>query len=322
MERGDIIAFLGNDWTRTVEVMRASLSSDIPMLDALNESLFGNGGKCIRPLISLLMARACGRLNDDSVRLAAASELLHNATLFHDDVADESATRRGRATLFALMGPSPAVLVGDFWLARSVELIISTKCKDEAVRLFALTLSHLAEGEMLQLEKAAKADTTEEDYLRIVYSKTASLFETICRTGALSSGADKAMIEAAGRFGKAAGIAFQIRDDIFDYSPELDTGKPSGADLREGKITLPLLGAIRGSAEEKRIRALVADIPGNPEACAEVQAFVLEHGGIEYAASRLQDFIAEALEALEAFPPSEEREMLAALARSNAYRTV
>ena len=320
MNREDIIKLLGDDWDRLDGQIRSALGSDIPLLNSVNESIISNSGKQLRPMLTLLVARACGRSADDSIRFAAAAELLHNATLLHDDVADQSSIRRGKPTLASLLGPSPAVLVGDFWLSKAVSLVLASTRRTEATTLFAGTLSDLAEGEMLQLQKAENADTTEADYLRIVFCKTASLFRTACLSGALSADAPRELYEAAGRYGAATGIAFQIRDDIFDYLDEPAIGKPVGLDLRERKITLPLLGALQNAPEEARIRAMVRDIPEHPEHCAAIRSFVTERGGIGYASRRLADYVSEALAALELFPPSPYKDVLAELARYNAIR--
>lgn len=322
MRREDVISLLGADWTAYESLVREALRSDIELLDRVNASLLANSGKQLRPMMSLLMARVCGKTNGDSLHYAAASELLHNATLMHDDVADESSIRRGQPTLSALIGPSSALLVGDFWLSKAVEQILGSAHESLAIRLYSHTLSNLARGEMLQLQKAESADTTEEDYFDIVHCKTASLFESTCLAAALSVDAPQALYDAAGRYGRATGIAFQIRDDIFDYWDEAAIGKPVGLDLKERKITLPLLGALRNAPDPERLRAMVREIPEHPENCAVLHRFVLENGGVEYAAGRLNDFINEALAALELLPPSQERDVLAELARFNAVRKI
>ena len=320
MNREDVISLLGSSWDEFGRLVGDSLHSDIELLEQVNASLLGNAGKQLRPMLLLLVAGALGELNSESVHYAAAVEMLHNATLLHDDVADRSSTRRGQPTLCALMGPSAAVLVGDFWLSKAMDHVVNTRHKDGAIKLFSNTLCLLAEGEMLQLQKAGGADTTEEDYLRIIYCKTASLFETACRVAALSVDAPAGLCEAAGRYGKALGLAFQIRDDILDYTEGSEIGKPVGIDLREHKITLPLLGALRGCSDPGALRGMVRDISAHPEYCERLQGYVIEHGGIEYASSRLEDYIAEALDALDAFAPSPYRDKLCAIARYNAIR--
>ena len=321
MRREDVITLLGEDWTAFTDQMREHLRSDIPLLENTNEKLLFNSGKQLRPMISLLVSRSCGKVNFESIRFAAATEMLHNATLFHDDVADSSSLRRGKPTLSAMVGPTAAVLIGDFWLSRAVRMIVSMPHQSPVIDLYSKTLSDLAEGEMLQMQKASDADTTEEDYLRIIYYKTASLFETACRVAAISVDAAPELQDAAGRYAAALGIAFQIRDDIFDYG-QGEIGKPVGIDLKEQKITLPLIGAMNSASPERQeqIRQMVRQIPEHPEYCDELQQFARSHGGIEYATRRLDDYIEEAVSALALFPESKEKEVLAELARYNAVR--
>ena len=319
----DRLSILGEDWKAVEGLIASSLASDISLLDSLNASLLENSGKKLRPMLSLLMAKACGTVNGDSIRFAAASELLHNATLLHDDVADQSATRRGKPTVFSLLGGTASVLVGDFWLVRAMETILSAeKERDEAIRLFSKTLNNLAEGEMLQLEKADRADTTEADYLRIIYNKTATLFEAACVTAAVSVGADEAMKQAAGDYAVNLGLAFQIKDDILDYNGS-DIGKPVGVDIREHKITMPLLGAFAnaGAEKEAEIRARVAAMEADDaDSAAEIIAFARDNGGIEYAESRLEEFRKLAVDALAVLPESEAKECLIELAAYAAGR--
>ncbi len=321
MRREDVITLLGEDWTAFTDQMREHLRSDIPLLENTNEKLLFNSGKQLRPMISLLVSRSCGKVNFESIRFAAATEMLHNATLFHDDVADSSSLRRGKPTLSAMVGPTAAVLIGDFWLSRAVRMIVSMPHQSPVIDLYSKTLSDLAEGEMLQMQKASDADTTEEDYLRIIYYKTASLFETACRVAAISVDASPELQDAAGRYAAALGIAFQIRDDIFDYG-QGEIGKPVGIDLKERKITLPLIGAMNSASPERQeqIRQMVRQIPEHPEYCDELQQFARSHGGIEYATRRLDDYIEEAVSALALFPESPEKEGLGELARYNAVR--
>ncbi|MCH5173824.1 MAG: polyprenyl synthetase family protein [Bacteroidales bacterium] len=322
MTREEIIRFLGADWTAFSRHFADAVSSDIAMLDFINASVVSHSGKQLRPMLSLLISRAFGEVNDDGLDYAAASEVLHNATLIHDDVADNSPLRRGRPTVFAEMGAQAAVLVGDYWLSRAIGLIMGTKHQNEVVKLFAATLEHLAEGEMLQLEKTGTSDTTEEDYLRIIYCKTASLFESTCRSAAISVDAPPEAVDAAGKYGAAVGMAFQIRDDIFDYEGGDGIGKPRGMDIREGKITLPLLGAMRNSGECERLRDMVRGIPEHPGNCEILRDKVREGNGVAYAASCLNAYVDDALGALELFPESPEKHILADLARYNAIREI
>lgn len=321
-----IKTLLGSDWTRTIGLIQSALKSDIDLLDRTNASILSNGGKQMRPLISLLVARACSGkspLPEDSIRFAAASELLHNATLLHDDVADSSSVRRGVPTVMSLLGGPASVLIGDFWLVRAMERILASREHGhEVIRIFAKTLSDLAEGEMLQLQKASSGDTTEDDYYRIIYSKTASLFEASGISAAISVGAPEAIVEAVREYCVDLGIAFQIKDDLLDYSGGDVLGKPVGVDLKEGKITLPLLGALSavGKEEESRIRRMVMDIDSHPENNQAVRDFVFSHGGQEYASSRLEEYVHKAIAALDILPDSEEKDYLSEIAGFTARR--
>lgn len=318
MKLNEIREFLGEDLKTVENRIAAALKSDIGLLDRTNAAILSNSGKLIRPIVSLLIARACsgGRPAEASYMYAAASELLHNATLLHDDVADNSGQRRGRPTVMSLLGPTASVLLGDFWLVKAMESILSAGEDSSVIRIFSATLSDLAEGEMLQLEKAGTGDTSEEDYYRIVYSKTASLFKASAVSAAISVGASERQIAAAGIYAENLGMAFQIRDDIFDYSASADVGKPVGVDILEGKITLPLLGALASVPEEKarEIRRQVCGIAGHPEYRDGIIAFVRENGGIGYAQEKLAVFTGKAQESLSAMADSQDREWLERLA--------
>lgn len=309
------------EWSGMQKHLQAALSTDVENLRDVNVDVLTNGGKMIRPMIALLIARACGKSNENSVLYATATELIHNATLLHDDVADESKERRGNPTVASIHGPSTAVLVGDFWLAKAVDLVSGTEAVPRLMRVFSKTLSELAEGEMLQMSKAETADTDEDDYFRIISCKTASLFEAAAVSAAISVKASPEMEAAAEKYSQAFGIAFQIKDDILDYTGGAGLGKPVGIDIREQKITLPLLGAIKNTGNGTEIRKMISEIHGKPEYSEEIRRFVLENGGVEYAGKLLEKYIGEAIEALGAFPDCEEKEALAEIARFNALRT-
>lgn len=317
--------YLGVDWLAVQNRIASSLKSDIGLLNSTNDSILAHSGKQLRPMLSLLMAKACsgGKVYESAIKYAAASELLHNATLLHDDVADGSDKRRGVPTIMSLMGPSVSVLVGDYWLVKAMELVIDASDDSSRVmKIFAKTLSDLAEGEMLQLQKAQKGDTDEDDYLRIIYNKTASLFEAACVSAAISAGASEDMIKSAKDYAVALGLAFQIKDDILDYAGTDAVGKPLGADILEQKITMPLLGAFAnaGSQKEVHVRTLVADIVSHPENRDEIVTFVKENGGLEYAVSRLNSYVEAAVKALDMFPESEAKNSLIELAHFTADR--
>ncbi len=319
MNLDNITTLLGDNWKGYNNLIREQLHSDVRLLNEINASQLAHPGKQVRPILSLLFAQACGKPGPDSFKVAAAVEMLHNATLMHDDVADASDTRRGFPTLHSLVGPTSAILIGDFWLSRAISTLSGNL---SFVGLFASTASNLAEGEMLQLQCAATASTSEEDYLRIIYCKTASLFETACRAGAFSVGASEATCDAAAAFGRAFGMAFQIRDDILDYTGDQGLGKPVGIDLREQKITLPLLGLLSKCDDAEDLREMVRQIPARPENCEKLYHRVRDEGGVEYALHYLDDYTRRAMEALEALPACPERDLLAELVNYGNARRV
>lgn len=322
MDLKEIKACLGEDWEAVDREIRNVLKSDIPYLDGINSMILSRSGKQIRPLMSILVSRACSGVHParTSYLYAAASELLHNATLFHDDVADGSDCRRGKPTVNSMFGSTVSVLLGDYWLVKAMDCLLSEGSAEDCLKvtkIFAKTLGDLAEGEMLQLEKAGSGDTTEEDYNRIIYSKTASLFEAAAVSAAVSVKASAPVEDAVRRYAVALGMAFQIRDDIFDYfCPADSVGKPVGVDIEEGKVTLPLLGAMKnaGEEQEKEIRRRVSGMPDHPGYKDDIIAFVKANGGMEYASMRLKEYVDEAVAALEILPDSWEKGILKDLA--------
>jgi len=302
-------------------IIISALRSDIPLLDSTNRNLREHPGKMLRPTLALLVAGAnCpAGLPDDTYRYAAAAELLHNATLLHDDVVDGATERRGMPTVASLLSGSAAVLIGDYWLANCLQVILGARREtDRVLRLYAQTISHLTEGELLQMQKAQSADTTQGDYLRIIYGKTASLFESTALTAAISVGADEKVVRAMGDFAYQLGVAFQIKDDIFDYEDvSADIGKPVGIDLMEQKITQPLLCALESvdAGEQARIRDMVRNILDHPEYVEGIRAFVKAQDGIEKAARVMDDYVNKAISCLDILPESKEKLYLARLAR-------
>lgn len=325
MDIKSIKEYLGQDWSMVQKHISEALKSDIDLLNATNASILSHSGKQLRPMLALLLARACsgGKLPETAYRYAAASELLHNATLLHDDVADGSDQRRGVPTIMSLMGPSVSVLVGDYWLVKAMEQILGNGEGDvRVIGIFAKTLSYLAEGEMLQLQKAQSGDTDIDDYLKIIYCKTGSLFEAACLSAAISVNACEEFERAAKEYAVALGLAFQIRDDMLDYAGTASVGKPLGVDILEQKITMPLLGAFARAGKEKEmeVRALVADIVAHPEHRDEIVSFVKDNGGLEEARRELENYVGKAVKALDMLPDSYEKECLVELAYFTAKR--
>ena len=324
MELRDIKAYLAGPMEEVSALLDASLRSDVALLDATNRSLLSQGGKQMRPVLTLLSAGACGGINADSVHFAAAAELIHNATLLHDDVVDGASVRRGRPTVMSILSGPASVLMGDYWLVKAIRCILDAEHYSERViRLFAKTLSDLSEGELLQMQKAAGGDTTREDYRRIIYSKTASLFESAVLSGAVSAGAPEEWTAALAGYARNLGLAFQVKDDIFDYAGGEALGKPVGIDLREQKITLPLLCALEAVSEEEAsaVRTMVCQISDMPDVAVRVRNFVLEQGGVEKAVLEMEKYIREAIFCLEELPSTAEKSYLAELARFVGERT-
>lgn len=323
MEVKQLSKYMSADIARVESIMRASLGSDIRLLQETNNDVLASGGKRIRPIMAVLVAKALGRCNDDTYLFAAASELIHNASLLHDDVADDASLRRGKPTVSSILGPRASVLLGDLWLVKGIDVILSAqRYGDRVMHGFAKTLSHLSEGEMLQLELARTGRTTEEDYLRVIFDKTASLFEVSAYSAAISAGVPDARVAAAANYARCVGMAFQIKDDIFDYQEASNIGKPVGQDLRERKITLPLLGAFKTKPEhEAEIRKKVCLVPEHPEYIAEIMEYVRDGEGIHYAEKRMQDYLHEAVESLAAFPDCQEKEYLAYVVHYISERT-
>ena len=325
MDFSSIKDFLKEDLDKVNKLMATSLSTDIELLDKTNRAILSHNGKQVRPVLTLLVARACsgGFTTDDTIKYAAAVELLHNATLLHDDVADDSPVRRGVPTVMSILGGRASVLLGDYWLVKGMENILASRnSSDKVIRIFASTLTDLAEGELLQLQKAETGDTLEKDYYRIIYDKTASLFVASAAAGAISVSATAEKMSAARTYAKCLGVAFQIRDDIFDYEENAEIGKPVGLDLKEKKITLPLLGALAKAGEERgrEIRRKLCRIDDHPEYGSEIIEFVKSEGGIEYARKRLYEYVDNARIALRPFGNMQEVEMLGEIAEFTADR--
>lgn len=318
----EIKAYLAPGLSRVDACIARVLASDIQLLDQTNRMLREHPGKMLRPLLGLLCAGAAGTPTEDTIRYASATELLHNATLLHDDVVDGATERRGLPTISTLLGGSASVLIGDYWVVQCLDLVLGSDSDvNRVLRIMADTLGHLAEGEMLQMEKAQKADTTQEDYIRIIFCKTASLFEASALAAVISVRGGKVAEEALGNYARNIGIAYQISDDILDYAGE-EIGKPVGIDLLEGKITQPLLCALEkaDAGQQKHIRSLVAGIADNPSNADKVRAFVAAADGVELARREMDKWLEKAVACLESLPESKEKSYLAELAQVVSQR--
>jgi octaprenyl-diphosphate synthase len=299
---------------------RAAMKNRVFLLDQVVQYLLRQKGKQLRPMLVLLTARACGGVTESSYRAAALVELLHTATLVHDDVVDEADRRRGMFSINALWKNKVAVLLGDFLLSRGLLLALDNK-EYELLHIVSDAVRRMSEGELLQIEKARKLDIDEATYFSIISDKTASLIAACTSCGAHSAGVDDSTRAAMNRFGQELGMAFQIRDDLFDFGVK-DVGKPLGIDLQEKKMTLPLIHALSASdaAERKRIMRIVRQKKKSRTDVETVAAFVQQAGGIDYARRTMHDYADRALAELETLPATDAREALADLVRYTITR--
>ena len=294
-------------------LFRASMRSRVRLLDTVVQYLLKRKGKQIRPTLVLLSAELAGGITERSYRAAALVELLHTATLVHDDVVDEADTRRGVASVNALWRNKVGVLLGDYLLSRGLLLALDDGDYD-LLHVVSDAVRRMSEGELLQIETARKLDITEDRYFQIISDKTASLIAACMASGAASAGADADTVARAKAIGETIGLAFQIRDDLFDYDA-VDVGKPVGLDLQDRKMTLPLIIALDGAdaAERKRVRRIVRKRSKSKREIADVLAFVRDAGGLDAARRQMEALAADAAEGLRAFPPSDAREALIGL---------
>ncbi len=299
---------------------RASMKSKVLLIDKIMTYIVKRKGKQMRPMFVFLSAGTCGAINEATYRGASLIELLHTATLVHDDVVDDSNYRRGFFSINALWKNKIAVLVGDYLLSRG--LLLSVDHGDyELLKIVSSAVREMSEGELLQLEKARQLDINEEVYYEIIRQKTASLIASCCAVGASSSGHENGTIEKMRLFGEKVGMAFQIKDDLFDYG-ESEIGKPLGIDIKEKKMTLPLIHALNNASwmEKRKITNIVKNHSEKPKKVAEVIAFVKESGGLEYATKVMQRYYDEAMDTLSTFEDSQYKTSLSQLVQFTIER--
>lgn len=278
-----------------VSLFNQSLSHEDGLLGSALEHIRKLAGKRMRPILILLMARNFGQITDVTQNAAVGLELLHTASLVHDDVVDESEERRGQASVNATYDNKVAVLVGDYILSTAL-LCVARTHSEQIVTYLAELGRTLSDGEILQLSNIGRKDISEDVYYDVIKQKTAALFEACAGIGALSSGASEEDVMAAKQFGQNLGIIFQIRDDIFDYYDSKEIGKPTGNDMAEGKLTLPVIHAVNNGGDEdmKRLALKVKDHSVTAEEIASLVDYTKRMGGIEYAEKRMWEFHAEA----------------------------
>ena len=288
-----------------------SLKSNVSLLDKIMHYIIKRKGKQMRPMFVFLSAKLFGKFEENTYRAASMIELLHTATLVHDDVIDEANFRRGFFSINSIWKNKIAVLVGDFLLSRGLLLAVKNE-EFELLKIMSTAVQDMSEGELLQIEKARKLDITEDVYFDIIRQKTAALIAACCASGANSVGQNKEVVEKMRLFGENAGIAFQIKDDLFDYTQSTLIGKPTGIDIREQKMTLPLIYTLNTIEKQKKnyIINIIKNHHKNDVKVAEVIALVKESGGLEYAKKRMYEYHNTALDLLKQFNENQAKKSL------------
>ena len=287
-----------------------SMKSKVPLLDKITYYIVQRKGKQIRPVFVFLSSKAFGEINESSYIAASLVELLHTATLVHDDVVDQSNERRGFFSINALWKNKIAVIVGDYLLSKGLLLALD-KEEYKSLQILSRAVKDMSEGELLQLEKARKLDIEEDIYFDIIRQKTASLIAAACAAGASSTSSNQSDVDHMWNFGEKIGIAYQIKDDLFDYG-ESNIGKPRGIDIKEKKMTLPLIYALNkaSKSDRKQIINMIKKDSENPKVVRKVIDFVKNSGGLEYAAEKMEIYKNEALAMLDVIPDEEAKTAL------------
>lgn len=317
----DIQAPIAQEMKNFEKKFRDSMKSNVMLLDQIMKYIIHRKGKQIRPMFVFLTAGTFGGITESTYRGASLIELVHTASLVHDDVVDDSNYRRGFFSINALWKNKIAVLVGDFLLTKGLDL--SLKHKDyNLMEIVNNAVREMSEGELLQIEKARKLDITEEVYFDVIRKKTASLIASCCAVGAASAGADDVLIEKARLLGEKIGLAFQIKDDLFDFGDD-EIGKPTGIDIKEKKMTLPLIYALNNASwlNKRHIINIIKNESEKPKKVAEVIEFVRNSGGISYTETKMKAIVAQAFEILDTFPQTNYKDALRNLVQYTIERT-
>lgn len=301
-----------NEMAHFEPFFKGSMKTKVPMLNVIMNYILRRKGKQMRPMFVFLSSKLLNNETRESTYIAAALiELLHTATLIHDDVVDESYQRRGFFSINALWKSKISVLVGDYLLSKGMLLAIDNE-EFELLKIVSVAVREMSEGELLQIQKSRKLDTSEEDYYEIIQKKTAALIAACTACGAKAAGANDEVVKKLKKYGEHTGIAFQIKDDLLDYENNGSIGKPTGNDIQEKKLTLPLIHALNSTTtkEKKRILNIIRRFNKDKKRVKEVVEFVLSNGGLDYAHEAMDKHIRIAQEILEEFPESESKESL------------
>lgn len=307
----DIKKPVAYEMSRFESYFRRTLQSDIPFFHMILNNFIRRKGKQMRPLLVFLSAKLNGEINETTYVAATFIELLHTATLVHDDVVDDASERRGLPTINVLYNSKIAVLLGDYLLAQGL-LISVEKNTYDMLRIVSGAVKEIVRGELVQLQKTRKLDIKEEDYFKIIRMKTAALISACTACGARSVNDDDETVARMKSFGEDIGMAFQIKDDLLDYSRDGMTGKREGNDIKEKKITLPLIHALRetGPVERRKIIRIIRKKKKTAKEISDVIDFVKDHGGLEYAESKMKEYSDRAIRLLDAYPESETKSAL------------
>ncbi|PID45966.1 MAG: octaprenyl diphosphate synthase [Proteobacteria bacterium] len=320
MEFKEIQALIANDMDAVNALIQKRLQSDVVLINQLSHYIIGNGGKRLRPMLALMSARACGYRGQHHIDIAAIVEFIHTATLLHDDVVDESDMRRGKDTANNIWGNQAAVLVGDFLYSRAFEMMVDIG-EMRVMQILSQATNIIAEGEVLQLLNCNDPDTTEARYLDVIYSKTAKLFESASQLGAILAGRSEAEERAMADYGMHLGTAFQVVDDILDYSASADEmGKNVGDDLSEGKPTLPLIIALQRSNAKDAQMIRTAIEGGGLDRIDEILNVIDKTGALDYAYRVAENETKLAVGCLSHLPETPEKTALTELAWFSARR--
>ena len=316
----DVMLHCKSDMQAVDQVVHQRLQSDVVLVNQLSHYIVNSGGKRLRPLLAVLSAKAFNYQGDMHYLLAAIIEFIHTATLLHDDVVDESALRRGNETANALFGNAASVLVGDFLYSRAFEMMVDVDDM-RVMQILASTTNVIAEGEVMQLMNVHDADTSEAEYLQVIHCKTAKLFEAATQLGAVLCNRNEAEVQAMAAYGRYLGAAFQLIDDVMDYSSNSEQmGKNVGDDLAEGKPTLPLIYAIQQGTAEQAELVRSAIEKGGYDKINEVQAIIKHTGALKYTEKMARQQAQLAIAELAVLPDSKDKTLLENIARLSVYR--
>ena len=317
----EVMAHCQSDMQAVDQVIHQRLSSDVALVNQLSHYIVNSGGKRLRPLLVLLSAKAFNYQGDMHHLLAAIIEFIHTATLLHDDVVDESDLRRGSETANALFGNAASVLVGDFLYSRAFEMMVEVDDM-RVMQILATTTNVIAEGEVMQLMNVHDAETSEEKYLEVIHCKTAKLFEAATQLGAILCDRDEKEVQAMAAYGRYLGTAFQLIDDVMDYSSDSEKmGKNVGDDLAEGKPTLPLIYAIQQGTAEQAALIKAAIEKGGYDKIEQVQAIIEQTGALSYTEKMAEQQAELAIDQLSCLPDSDNKTFLENIARLSVYRS-